>query len=252
MKMLETTFKIKATDVLGGDPSGIFMEFPYEPTKTAEYFRQYVLLPALNVYEKLEIDLGESDYSASWLIEAFAGLINYGIITLDEFKRKVFIICSGHFYSVQVNQYVAQAVYNSKVYVDRTEIKPALTYVSTSQIKDKETLVLVYENFEIQDPRLNILCLELCGPIRSIRTLVDTNDVLVNHLTTSLKSIFSLQNPDFNSFMSISGITYNIFGCDRDDLENELNEISVNTDHKVRVLRRLMRTPELTVFDVGQ
>jgi hypothetical protein len=255
MKLLETTFKINVFETIG-EPAGIFMEFPYQPAKTAEYFRQYVILPALNVYERIEVDLGDIAYSASWLIEAFAGLINYGILTLEEFKRKVFITCQGHhFYSVQINQYVAQAIYNSKIYIERNKINFDLGTTSkcnlfTDTLKEsKETVVLVYENFEIPNPNLNILCLELCGSVTALRQLVDENDVLVYPLRASLRSIYSLENKDFRELMCRSGMTFNMFSCDRDNVEQELNEICTHTDHRVRVLRRLLRTPELTIFD---
>ena len=57
---------------------------------SGEEFRESVLVSALKASdEQLEVDLSDIfTYQPSFLDEAFAGLINMGVISADDFKRK--------------------------------------------------------------------------------------------------------------------------------------------------------------------
>lgn len=234
--------EIKLSDFIS-EPSGVYMEHVGQGNEnTAEYFRQHVLLPLLSEYKAVCIDLQDLDIAANWLMGAFGGLIEYGYLTLEEFKKRIFVTGSAnYFYTVKVNQYATQAVYGSKIYMNRN---PKINSVT------KEILVLVYEKFESNcSPKLKALCFEFIGTTASIAALVTNNDTLAQPML--INSIGAIQF--CNNFALQLDLSYNIFSCDdRSDTDDQIEELratALDSKIKFRALRSLSRTCEETIYD---
>lgn len=261
-------FEIKICDTTK-EPSGKHIGLPYVKENTAEYFRQSVLVPALQQHETLLIDFINSDtqeelsIAASWLEEAFAGLIKYGYLTLEEFKRRVRIktTTTQRFYNLKVNQYVSQAVYSSAVYTAPIEghdtvldqktsgsLSSALAansgnfpygrFQTVPAENNTKRFVFVYEN-EVKSNQ-KILCIELEMYFPMSLQFVADGAIQYEPLLTSTKAIRLLDLPEFMEHVK----SYNIFSCDRDEIEDHLEELSGCT-----FLRRLRRDSEITFFD---
>ena len=71
-----------------------FTKFPFgryrdDGDKSAEVFREDILIPALNDYDRVTVDLGGTNYyGSSFLEETFGGLVRQGF-TKDELKQKL-------------------------------------------------------------------------------------------------------------------------------------------------------------------
>ena len=263
-------FLIRICDTTN-NPEGKHIGIPYVKENTAEYFRQSVLVPALEQHDTLLIDFinpetqEELSIGASWLEEAFAGLIKYGYLTLEEFKRRVRIklTTTQRFYNLKVNQYVSQAVYSSAVYTAPIEGHDTVLDQKTSgnlssslnansgnfpygritlASVEKEThtkrFVFVYEN-DIK-PDQKILCIELEMYFPMSLNFVADGAIQAEPLLTSTKAIRLLDRPEFMEHVK----SYNIFSCDKDEIEEQLEELSGCT-----FLRRLRRDSEITFFD---
>lgn len=234
--------EIKLSDYIS-EPSGVYMEHVGQGNEnTAEYFRQHVLLPLLSEYKAVCIDLGSMDIAANWLMGSFGGLIDYGYLTLEEFKKRIFITCEpSHFYTVKVNQYATQAVYGSKIYMNKFPKVNAA---------NKESLVLVYEKMEIDcSPKLKTLCFEFIGTPAAISSLVTHNDTIAQPML--INSLGAITFCD--KFVKDMELHYNVFSCeDRADTDSQIEELRSNAlDSKIkfRALRSLSRTCELTTYD---
>lgn len=234
--------ELKLSDYIS-EPSGVYMEHVGQGNEnTAEYFRQHVLLPLLSEYNAVCIDLQDLDIAANWLMGAFGGLIDYGYLTLEEFKKRIFITCEpSHFYTVKVNQYATQAVYGSKIYMNKF---PKVNATS------KEILVLVYEKMEMDcSPKLKTLCFEFTGTPAAISTLVTHNDTIAQPML--INSIGAIVFCD--KFASELELNYNIFSCeDRFDTDAQIEELrssALDSKIKFRALRSLSRSCETTVYD---
>ena len=63
---------------------------PGEEDTTGEKFRKEYLIPALQEYQHVHVDLtGYNRYARSFIDEAFAGLISSGSYTLEELKNRL-------------------------------------------------------------------------------------------------------------------------------------------------------------------
>lgn len=264
--MSEVEIKIYDTT---NTPEGKHIGIPYVKENTAEYFRQSVLVPALTQHETILIDFinpetkEELSIAASWLEEAFAGLIKYGYLTLDEFKRRVRFkpASNQRFYNLKVNQYVSQAVYSSDIYVapleghsilqEQHSQSDSIDLNNSSRIFGKFNVVasersdvntkryaFVYETD--LEPHQQILCLELELYFPSSLQFVVDGAIKYEPLLNSLSALHLLDQPEFMEYVK----SYNLFSCDRDEIEEQLEELSNCT-----FLRRLKRKGEVTTFD---
>jgi len=226
------------------NPSGVYMEHVGEGNEdTAEYFRQHVLLPFLSEYQTVHVDLADQEIAANWLMWAFGGLITYGYLTLDEFKKRVFVTGAHEkFYTVKVNQYATQAEYGSKIY--KSSKMPKVEHA------DKEILVLVYEKFESScDPKLKALCFEFTGTPAAISTRVTHNDTLAQPILINSVGAITFCTKLHKEL----DLSFNIFSCDdRSDTDEQIEELrsaALNSKIRFRALRSLSRTCETTVYD---
>ena len=86
------TKKIKIVDDYSPFPYGRYTREvqPGEEDTTGERFRNEILIPALQKFEKVHIDLsGYNRYGRSFIDEAFGGLISSGAYTLAELKGRL-------------------------------------------------------------------------------------------------------------------------------------------------------------------
>lgn len=270
VEQMEIDLVIDVTETIG-EPNGLFMEPQCgDYRQTAEYFRQYVIVPALNSNKTILVDLGDHPYGASWLMEVFAGLIDYGYLTVGEFKKRLFVKCAeSKFYSVRINQYVAQATYGSKIYKERKEMNAILSTVLLDSDQpvakpvvvptDKaQKLVLVYENkVKPNNHQIKILCFELNFAADSnirMSEFVSSNDTIhMSNLLSSCGAITMCQHLQESESHLMSGLTFNMFSCDDlEDVESQLAEIEQECLDKgisFKALRRLLRTEEVTIYD---
>lgn len=103
------------------DPIGRYRS---DGDRSGEIFREDFLKPALQSLEpgeKLEIiiDDGIESYGSSFLSESFAGVVNYGYFTKEEFIKKIEITYTNEdfsFFKKKILEYIEKAKYKSKIY----------------------------------------------------------------------------------------------------------------------------------------
>lgn len=106
------------------DPAG---RFRTDGDGSGEAFREDFLKPRLKLLEagqKLEIilDDGVEGYGSSFLVEGFAGLVKFGVLSGEELLDKIEILYEDQdfeFYKNKIIEYIRETKFNSKIYTQQ-------------------------------------------------------------------------------------------------------------------------------------
>lgn len=83
---------------------------------SGEAFRDDVLLPALNAYDSVTVDMnGTLGFGSSFLEEAFGGLVRVKKFSAEDLMRKLTLTCDIQQYADRAKQYIAEAEARAKV-----------------------------------------------------------------------------------------------------------------------------------------
>ncbi|MFC7047976.1 STAS-like domain-containing protein [Emcibacter nanhaiensis] len=77
---------------------------------SGEEFREDLLEPLVQEYEKLKIDLdGVEGYGSSFLEEAFGGLVRANILPYETIKNRIELVTQDDFLKVEIQSYMEDA-----------------------------------------------------------------------------------------------------------------------------------------------
>lgn len=84
--------------------------YPSDGSYSGERFREEFLYPALQNYDKVEINLDKTlGYGSSFLEEAFGGLIREKKMTLEDIQNRMSILSSRVLYKERIWKYLEDA-----------------------------------------------------------------------------------------------------------------------------------------------
>jgi len=84
--------------------------YPDDGENNGERFRNEFLVPSLNEFEKIIVELdGTRGYGSSFLDEAFGGLIRKNIINKENLLSKLEIVSKFESYKLEIESYISEA-----------------------------------------------------------------------------------------------------------------------------------------------